>query len=70
MGEGLMFAKLATLIGKRHGARYGDRRVTIGAVGFKDGQRFVMGTFTDGSVVLGEPCDFTIPTKRKKAKAV
>lgn len=67
MGEGLQFATLAALVGKKFGARWGTRRVTIGAVGFRDGERFVMGTFADGSVVLGEPGDFSVPTKRPRA---
>jgi hypothetical protein len=61
MSAGLQFAALATRVGKKFGARWGNRRVTIGAVGWKDGQRFVMGTLSDGTVVLGEPQDFTIP---------
>lgn len=65
MSDGLMFATLATLVGKKNAARYGHRRVTIGAVGTRDGQRFVMGTLSDGSVVLGEPGDFSVPFKRK-----
>jgi hypothetical protein len=67
MGTGLQFAALATMVGKKHAARYGRRRVTIGAVGWKDGSRFVMGTMSDGTVVLGEPNDFTIPQQRKKS---
>lgn len=63
MGEGLQFAQLATLVGKKNAARYGKRRVTIGAVGFNDGSRFVMGTLSDGTVVLGEPGDFSVPPK-------
>lgn len=66
MGEGLRFATLAALIGKKHGARWGNRRVTISAVGWKDGERFVMGTLSDGSVVLGMVDDFTIPTKKAR----
>lgn len=66
MGEGLCFARLATLIGKTHGARYGTRRVTIGAVGLHKGQRFVMGTLSNGVVVLGEPQDFTVPEPRRR----
>ena len=64
MGEGLQFARLATLVGKKHAARYGGSRVTIGAVGIKNGERWVMGTLTDGTAVLGEPRDFTVPEKR------
>lgn len=60
MAEGLQFAHLATLVGKRRGAWWGNRRVTIGAVGWKDGERFVMGTLADGSVVLGAPSDFQL----------
>jgi hypothetical protein len=66
MSEGLKFATLATLVGKRNGARWGSRRVTIGAVGLKDGSRFVMGTFSDWTVVLREPDDFTVATKHPK----
>lgn len=66
MADGLMFATLATLVGKKNAARWGHRRVTIGAVGFKEGRRFVMGTLTDGSVVLGEPSDFSLPKKKVK----
>lgn len=61
MGEGFHFAFLATLVGKKNAARWGTRRVTIGAVGYRDGSRFVMGTLSDGGVVLGEPQDFSIP---------
>lgn len=68
MGEGLQFALLATLVGKKNAARWGTRRVTIGAVGWKDGSRFVMGTFSDGSVVLGAPGDFSVPAKRRDTK--
>lgn len=66
MGEGLHFATLAALVGKKFAARWGKRRVTIGAVGKKDGARFVMGTFSDGSVVLGEPQDFTVYERKKR----
>lgn len=66
MGEGLMFATLATLVGKKHGARWGDRRVTIGAVGIKAGERWAMGTLSDGSVILGAPSDFTVPAKKPR----
>lgn len=69
MGEGLQFARLATVVGKRHGARWGARRVTIGAVGIKDGARWVMGTLSDGSVVLGEPQDFTVPVPKPRRKS-
>ena len=65
MGEGLRFARLAALVGKRNGAKWGSRRVTIGAVGYKSGERFVMGTFADGGVVLGTVDDFSVPEKRK-----
>lgn len=64
MGDGLMFATLAALVGKRYAARWGERRVTIGAVGIRDGKRWVMGTLSDGGVVLGEPHDFTLPAAR------
>lgn len=70
MGIGMKFAFLAALVGKKHGARYGTRRVTIGAVGWKDGSRWVMGTFSDGTVVLGEPDDFTIPEKKARKATV
>jgi hypothetical protein len=59
-----MFATLAALVGKKNGARWGKRRVTIGAVGWKDGERWVMGTLSDGGVVLGAPSDFSVPVKR------
>lgn len=65
MGEGLQFAALATRVGVKNGARWGRRRVTIGAVGWKDGERWVMGTFSDGTVVLGAPGDFSVPERRK-----
>ena len=65
MGNGLMLATLATMIGKPLAARYGKRRVTICAAGRRSGEPFVMGTFTDGSIVLGQPDDFTLPPKRK-----
>ncbi len=70
MGEGLRFAALAALVGKRNGARWGVRRVTIGAVGWRDGSRFVMGTLSDGTVVLGGPDDFTVIGSRLVANAV
>lgn len=63
---GLLFATLATLVGKKNGAMWGNRRVTIGAVGIKDGARFVMGTFFDGTVVLGEPQDFSVRARASK----
>jgi hypothetical protein len=63
MAEGLLFATLATLVGKKNAARYGHRRVTIGAVGRDAGGRWVMGTFGDGGVVLGEPDDFSVPAR-------
>ena len=63
MAEGLQFARLAAVVGKRFAARFGTRRVTIGAVGWRDGERFVMGHLSDGSVVLGAPGDFTIPDR-------
>lgn len=68
MGDGLLFATLATLVGKKNGARWmGMRRVTVGAVGIRSGgERWVMATFPDGSVVLGEPGDFSIPAPRKR----
>ena len=66
MGDGLMYATLATLLGKRGAARWGTRRVTIGAVGIKNGERWAMGTFSDGTVVLGIPSDFSVPPKRKR----
>jgi hypothetical protein len=66
MGEGLLFATLATMVGKKHAARWGARRVTIGAVGWKDGERFVMGTLSDGGVVLGAPSDFSLPPKKRR----
>lgn len=68
MGEGLQFAALATYVGKRLAVRWGRRRVTIGAVGYRNGERFVMGTLANGTVVLGEPGDFTIPKKRARTK--
>lgn len=67
MGEGLLFATLATMVGKKHGARWGTRRVTVGAVGTRGGgDRWVMATFTDGTVVYGPPGDFSLPTPRKR----
>jgi hypothetical protein len=66
MGEGIHFAILAALVGKKHAVRWGTRRVTIGSVGRDEGERWVMGTFSDGSVVLGKPGDFTVPEKRSR----
>ncbi len=66
MADGLRFAQLATLVGKKNAAKWGTRRVTIGAVGLNRGHRFVMGTFTDGTTVLGEPSDFTVPSARPR----
>ena len=68
MSEVLQFAQLATLVGRRHAARWSGRRVTIGAVGWKDGERFVMATLSDGSIVLGAPGDFAVPKRLRKAK--
>ncbi len=68
MGEGLHFSALATLVGKKNAARWGARRCTIGAVGTKDGSRFVMGTLPDGAVILGQPQDFTVAPKRKRGR--
>ena len=53
VGEGLHFATLATLVGKKHGARWGSRRVTITAVGWQDRSRFVMATLKDGGLCSG-----------------
>lgn len=64
MADGLRFAQLAALVGKRNGARWGNRRVTIGAVGYKGGERWVMGTMSDGTVVLGQPDDFSVSAPR------
>lgn len=66
MGDGLKLATLATMVGKKNAARWGNRRVTIGAVGTGLNGRWVMGTMSDGTVVLGEPGDFTIPEPRRK----
>jgi len=66
LGEGLMFATLATLVGRRNAAYWGTRRVTIGAVGFKDGERFVMAMDADGTVILGAPTDFSLPKNRAR----
>lgn len=69
MGEGLQMASLATLIGKPNAARWGRRRITIGAVGrTPGGTPFVMGTLSDGTVVHAEPSDFTIPPSKGKGK--
>jgi hypothetical protein len=70
MGEGLQFAALAAIVGKKLCARYANRRVTITAVGWHEGQRFVMGELADGSIALGEPGDFTIPKKRTRRLAL
>jgi hypothetical protein len=70
MADGLRFAVLAAWVGKKNAARFGSRRVTIGAVGWKDGSRFVMGTLSDGTTVLGEPGDFWIPGEQKAVDAV
>jgi len=64
MGDGLMFAALSARLGVKHGARYGNQFVTVGSVGWKDGERFVMATADDGTVCLGAPHDFSIPVKR------
>lgn len=70
MGEGLQFAALATLVGKKNGALWcGARPVTIGAVGWRDGSRFIMGTLKDGTVVFGETGDFSPAPKRRRGKA-
>jgi hypothetical protein len=68
MGDGLLFATLATLVGKKNAARWmGARRVTIGAVGTRSGgERWVMGTLTDNTVVYGPPGDFSLPKPRKR----
>lgn len=63
-----MFAKLACLVGKKKAARWGTRRCTISGVGTHNGVRFVMATFADGSVVMGEPRDFSVPPKHKNRK--
>ena len=69
VGAGLHFARLATFVGKEGAARWGRVRVTISAVGWHDGERFVMATDSDGVVILGEPQDFTVPQRnRKRAK--
>lgn len=69
MAEGLHFATLATLVGRRDAARYGRSRCTISAVGYKNGARYVMGILRDGTVVLGEPGDFTAaPVRGSRSK--
>lgn len=69
MSKGLRFAHLAALVGKKNGARWGARRVTIGAVGINSNGRWVMGEFTDGSVVVGPPEDFNVPkTKGREGR--
>jgi hypothetical protein len=67
MADGLHFAALTALIGKKQAARYGSRGVTIGAVGIKDGARFVMATDKFGGVILGEPDDFYVPARDRQA---
>ncbi len=67
MADGVTFAALATLVGKKNAARWGGKRVTISAVGIKDGERFVMARTADGTVILGEPRDFAL---LKKLRAV
>lgn len=59
-----IFAALSRLMGKRLAARWGTQRVTIGAIGWRDGARFVMGTLADGTVVLGAPGDFSLPERK------
>ncbi len=66
MGEGLRFARLATLVGKKNGASWGKKRVTIGAVGIRNGERFVMATDASGAIILGAVDDFTVPAKAHK----
>lgn len=66
MGEGLQIASLATFIGKPLAVRYGKVRVTVGAVGRKDGEPFVMAQTKDGTVILGQPSDFSITAKPKR----
>jgi len=70
MGEGLRFARLATFCGKKNAVLYGEQPVTVGAVGYQDGKRFVMATAADGTVILGQPDDFDVrvrlPRKRRK----
>jgi hypothetical protein len=68
MGEGLQFARLATLIGKKHGARWQGRRVTLGACGINASGRWLMGEFSDGSVVVGPPEDFTVSEEKQREK--
>ena len=64
MGEGLRFATLATMLGKKNAARWGKRKCTIESVGRNNEGRWVMGTLADGTAVLGEPGDFEIPKKK------
>jgi len=70
MGEGLTFATLATLLGKKLRARYGSKPVTISAVGYKDGERWVMATDRFGGVILGTPNDFTVPERKRRESRV
>ena len=67
MAEGLHFASLATAVGKKNGAYWHDTRVTICAVGYHEGDRFVVATCSsNGRVVLGKPSDFTLAIAAKK----
>jgi hypothetical protein len=66
MGQGLQFARLVTFIGKKNAVRWGARRVTLGACGTGANGRWLMGTMSDGTVVVGPPEDFTVPEKRRK----
>ena len=68
MADGLKFATLATLIGKRNRAKFGNTRCTIAAMG-RDGKgRWIMATMASGMVVFGEPSDFEIiPLRKRKA---
>ncbi len=70
MAEGLQFAALATLVGRKNAARWGKRRVTVGAVGKDHDGRWVQATLSDGTVILGDVGDFTVPERKsRKARA-
>lgn len=69
VGEGLQFAALATAVGKKNGARWFTEPVTISAVGYKGGERYVMATTPDGTVILGAPGEFSLAPKRRKGTA-
>ncbi len=69
MSGDLHFCRLMKLVGRKHAAKWGNHSVTIGAVGFNECGRWVMGYFADGTVVFGEPGDFRVIARKRTLRS-